>query len=125
MAFPDVCKTPAPDGVAPIPYPNEAMLEDAIPGTTADTVILAGFLAATITTEIAMSQGDDAGVEGGVISSTVIGPCQFKEGSESVLWMGEPAIYQGCLLGQNDSANSNIPTGLQVSPSQETVTIGP
>jgi uncharacterized Zn-binding protein involved in type VI secretion len=66
--IPDVCKTPSPAGPVPIPYPNisqSAMLDK---GTT--TVKADGMMIAIKGSEFSMSNGDNAGVAGGVKSST-------------------------------------------------------
>jgi len=125
MAMPDVCLTPTPVGSIPIPYPNMAMLEQALISTMSESVKIGGFNAATVQTEIPMSEGDDAGVSGGVMSGTFAQGCKFKIGSESVKWEGQQAVYQGCLIGHNNTSNPNMPAGNQIVPSQETVTIGP
>ena len=51
-AFPDVCKTPTPAGPVPIPYPNIGMLQQASPKTLCETVLICGFMGATVKTEI-------------------------------------------------------------------------
>jgi hypothetical protein len=40
---------------------------------------------------ILMSQGDDAGVGMGVMSGTILGPCQYKLGSATVMIEGTAA----------------------------------
>jgi len=125
FAFPDTCKTPTPAGPVPIPYPNIAMLQQAITPTLAMSVKIAGFYAATVKTQISMSSGDEAGAVGGVISNMIKGPCQFKLGSNTVKMEGQGAVYIGSLIGHNNTSNANMPAGAQISPSQATVTVGP
>jgi len=126
MAFPDTCKTPTPGGPVPIPYPNVAMLQQAITPTLATTVKMSGFYGATVMTQIAMSSGDEAGTAGGgVVSNMIKGPCQFKLGSQTVKLMGQSAVYLGSMIGQNNTSNANMPAGTQISPSQATVKVGP
>ena len=126
FAFPDTCKTPTPGGPVPIPYPNIAMLQQAVSPTLAMTVKIVGFNAATVNTQIAMSSGDEAGTAGGgVISNMIKGPCKFKLGSQTVKMQGFSAVYLGSLIGQNNASNANMPAGSQITPSQPTVTVGP
>jgi len=125
MAFPDTCKTPVGPAIVPMPYPNIALVMMAIPGTTAVSVTIEGFQAATTLTEVSMSQGDDAGVLGGVVSQTFIGPCKYKLGSMSVKAEGQPMCYLGSLIGQNNSMNPNAPMGIQITPSSVSVFVSP
>jgi Domain of unknown function (DUF4150) len=67
--IPDVCKTPSPAGPVPIPYPNisqSAMLAKGTTTVKAD----GGMMIANKGSEFSMSNGDNAGVAGGVKSST-------------------------------------------------------
>lgn len=124
MAFPDVCKVPAPPApFVPTPFPNIAMLPQGNPGTMSTKVLLANQPAAHKDTEIMMSSGDEAGVMGGMISSMIKGPCKFKKGSSKVKWEGKPAVHVTCPIGQNGS-NANAPGGLQAAPSQVKVLVG-
>ncbi len=66
--IPDVCKTPSPGGPVPVPYPNISQSATLAKGTT--TVKADGMMIATKGSEFALSNGDNAGVAGGVKSST-------------------------------------------------------
>jgi uncharacterized Zn-binding protein involved in type VI secretion len=68
--IPDVCKTPSPGGPVPIPYPNISQSATLAKGTT--TVKADGMMAAIKGSEFSLSNGDEAGVAGGVKSSTFI-----------------------------------------------------
>jgi hypothetical protein len=68
--IPDVCKTPSPGGPVPIPYPNISQSVMLSKGTT--TVKADGMMAAIKGSEFSLSNGDEAGVAGGVKSSTFI-----------------------------------------------------
>jgi hypothetical protein len=125
FGFPDTCNTPTPSGSVPIPYPNTALLEQAIVPTMAMSVKIVGFYAATVQTQISMSSGDEAGEMGGVVSGMIVGPCKFKLGSETVKMEGQAAAYFGSLIGQNNASNPNVPVGSQISPSQPSVTVAP
>lgn len=66
--IPDVCKTPSPGGPVPVPYPNVAQSITLAGGTTSvkgDKV-----MAANKGSKFLLSNGDNAGVAGGVKSST-------------------------------------------------------
>ncbi|WP_377155212.1 DUF4150 domain-containing protein [Roseateles sp. UC29_93] len=66
--IPDVCKTPSPGGPVPIPYPNIAQSITLSDGTT--SVRGDKTMAAVKGSKFALSNGDNAGVAGGVKSST-------------------------------------------------------
>ncbi|WP_027184565.1 DUF4150 domain-containing protein [Desulfovibrio inopinatus] len=120
-AFPDVCKTPAPVGMLPIPYPNFAQLECAECGTFSENVMISGANAITLRTVIPMSQGDDAGVEGGVVSEVDMGPAGFTSGSMTVFIGGSPAVKLMSTTKQNGEEPNCI--GAVLSPSQSVVDI--
>jgi len=66
--LPDVCKTPSPGGPVPVPYPNISQSIMLSKGTT--TVKTDKMMAAIKGSEFSLSNGDNAGVAGGVKSST-------------------------------------------------------
>jgi hypothetical protein len=66
--IPDVCKTPSPGGPVPIPYPNISQSVTLGKGTT--TVKADRMMVAIKGSEFSLSNGDNAGVAGGVKSST-------------------------------------------------------
>jgi uncharacterized Zn-binding protein involved in type VI secretion len=66
--IPDVCKTPSPGGSVPMPYPNISQSATLANGTT--TVKADGMMIAIKGSEFSLSNGDNAGVAGGVKSST-------------------------------------------------------
>ncbi|HBT34226.1 MAG TPA: type VI secretion protein, partial [Pusillimonas sp.] len=61
-----------------------------------------------------MSMGDNAGVEGGVVSNTMMGECEFVTASFKVKFEGNPVVRQ------LDSAKSNKGNtfGALLEPSQ-------
>ncbi len=67
--IPDVCKTPSPGGPIPIPYPNISQSTTLDKGTTTVKAD-GGMMIATKGSEFSLSNGDNAGVAGGVKSST-------------------------------------------------------
>src|SRR5688572_5699376 len=83
---PDACKTPPQQ--APLPYPNIALLNTAT-GFHAK-VILGGAPAHSLATKVPMSNGDNAGVTGGVASNKVMNKMTYAAGSTGVLVCGKP-----------------------------------
>ncbi len=67
--IPDVCKTPSPGGPVPIPYPNISQSATLDKGTTTVKAD-GGMMIAIKGSEFSLSNGDNAGVVGGVKSST-------------------------------------------------------
>lgn len=67
--IPDVCKTPSPGGPVPIPYPNISQSATLAKGTTTVKAD-GGMMIAIKGSEFSLSNGDNAGVAGGVKSST-------------------------------------------------------
>lgn len=67
--IPDVCKTPSPGGPVPIPYPNVSQSATLAKGTTTVSAD-GGMMIANKGSEFSISNGDNAGVAGGVKSST-------------------------------------------------------
>lgn len=125
FAFPDVCKTPTPGGPVPIPYPNVTQLTT-IKGSTASAKVKIGNKkTATVGTETTLSNGDEAGAVGGVVSNTNLKGGKFTKGSRNVFVEGKPVAHLISMMGQNNPSNPNAPTGLQVAPSQTAVTVSP
>ena len=89
MGFPDVCLTPIPPVVAPVPYPNIATGSTATGGVY--TVLISGMPAHNMGTQAPITNGDNAGVASGVASGMVMGPSRHLTGSFTVLLGGMPA----------------------------------
>jgi hypothetical protein len=119
MAFPDVCKTPTPVGPIPIPYPNMSMGMTRVPPTT--KVFIGGTPAHNMGTTGTISNGDNAGVAGGVASQMVMGPDRHMTGAFTVLLQGQPATKMTSITGQN-GMSLNVP-GASLVPSQVKVLI--
>lgn len=121
-AFPDVCKTPAPPAPPPpIPYPNIAQVNMATKTSTKVKIVSKD--AVTTKSEIPSSQGDNAGVVGGVKSSMVMNKAKFTKGSGKVKVEGEPIVRHMSNTQQN-GASANVP-GAQLAPSQAKVLVAP
>ncbi len=119
MGFPDVCLTPIPPAVVPIPYPNMTFGPTGLPA--AYTVLLTGGPAHNILTMPPLSVGDNAGVNMGVASGMVMGPTRHVLGSFTVLQNAMPATKMTSMSGHN-GASLNIP-GMTMVPAQVTVMI--
>ena len=113
----DTCKTPTPGGPVPVPYPNMAMLNTVNPGTADPKVTVLCMPVLNAKSEIPLTNGDNAGVAGGVVSNMVMGACTFKTSSKKVSFNGKPAVYQTCQTGHNGSATPNA-MGAVTVPSQ-------
>ncbi|MGH0034730.1 MAG: DUF4150 domain-containing protein [Myxococcota bacterium] len=120
--FPDVCKTPSPAGPVPAPYPNMAMPTQASGGSCSKKVKIKNKPVIVKGTKIPMSSGDEAGAAGGVKSSKIKGPCEYKKGASKVKAQGKNVCYAGSMTSHNDG---NMPAGAQVAPSQNKVTVMP
>lgn len=115
FGFPDVCLTPTPAGPIPIPYPNMAMLPMALPPTTSLKHLISMLPAHNMGTTVPMSNGDNAGVAGGVASGMMMGPARNTMGSVKVFTGGMPATKWLSPALQN---GTNCPTGMTLAPSQ-------
>lgn len=120
FAFPDVCKTPSPGGPVPIPYPNFGNVMQIT--KTAKKVKICQKPAVTKKSEIPMSQGDEAGVAGGVVSNRNMDKVKYRKGSSKVKIEGQEAEHLTAMTGQNGS-NANMPAGNQIAPSQVKVLV--
>lgn len=122
FAFPDVCKTPAPPAPSPvpIPYPNIGMVMQAT--KTASKVKICQQPTVTKKSEMPRSQGDEAGVAGGVVSGRNMDKVSFKKGSSKVKIEGQECEFLSAMTGHNGS-NANMPAGAQVAPSQVKVLV--
>ncbi len=120
FGFPDVCLTPTPAGPVPIPYPNLAMLPMALPPTTSLKHFISMMPAHNMGTTIPMSNGDNAGVVGGVASGMMMGPARNTFGSVKVFTGGMPATK---MLSPTMQNMTNCPCGMTLVPSQVKVLI--
>ncbi|MCA8946990.1 MAG: DUF4150 domain-containing protein [Planctomycetes bacterium] len=124
MGTPDVCKTPAAPSPVPIPYPNIAQCMMANPGTCTMTAKIENFPIIVVNSQITLSNGDEAGTLGGVVSNVFMGPGTYKRGSSKVKAEGKPVCFITSTVGQN-GANPNVPAGTQIAPSQVMVLVAP
>ncbi len=123
FAFPDVCKVPAPPAPpVPTPFPNLAMCNQADGGTCTSKVKIQNQPALTVASEIPRTQGDEAGVAGGVSSGTQMDKAVFKQGVSKVKLEGDDAVTLLKPTAQNGSS-ANAPAGMVIAPGQTLVMI--
>ena len=122
MGFPDVCNVPSPVGPIPTPFPNMGMCNQAEDVTKKVKICMKEAL--TLKSKIPQSSGDEAGSAGGIISGMNMGPVQFAQGSVKVKFEGQPVVYATGMTKHNGT-NANVPSGVQMSPSQTKVLIAP
>mgnify|MGYP001409762761 CR=1 FL=1 len=120
-AMPDVCKTPTPAGPVPMPYPNIATSNMADPGGIVQNVLVVNMPALNMGTKILLSNGDQAGAAGGVVSNKIMGETQFTLGSLTVMVGGKPAVRLGAMTAQNGSPPNAV--GAVIAPSQTLVMV--
>lgn len=112
FAFPDICKVPTPLGPVPVPLPNIVISVTHIPCVF--NIIIGGGLAENLLTQGTVSNGDEAGLAMGVVSSTIVGPDRYLLGSFRVFNGGLPATRLTSLTIQN---TMNAP-GVSLVPGQ-------
>lgn len=117
MGFPDVCLTPTPLGPVPIPYPNTATQMMGVPA--AYHILYGGTPTHNMSTVVSMTNGDNAGVNSGVASGTVMGPKRNLTAAFTCLIGGMPVTRMTSMSLQN---NTNCP-GANLVPSQFKVLI--
>jgi hypothetical protein len=108
IAFPDVCKTPAPPAPPiPIPYPNIAQSSDTADGTK--KVKCDGNPICVQNSNFRMSTGDEAGTIGGIISNKVKGKAEFVNFSFDVKAEGKSVCRALDLMLHNDKNTPPFP----------------
>ena len=112
LAVPDVCLTPVGPAVVPVPYPNMALSNTAVP--SAFHILVQAAPIHNMATVVPLTNGDNAGVGMGVASGLVMGPSRHLTGAFTVLFAGMPVTRMGSLSMQN-STNA---VGAQIAPSQ-------
>ena len=79
----DICKTPVPPAVVPLPYPNVSMTATPGPGYTSKTFVT-GTPMYTKNSKTALSNGDQPGVAMGIISNKIMGMAKAVMSSNDV-----------------------------------------
>jgi hypothetical protein len=118
MGMPDVCITQVGPAPVPIPYPNISTNDAAVPGTTGMCCLFDNMPSVTVNTTLMMSQGDEAGIEMGVVSHLIMGPTTFLEPVPNVLIEGAPATTIMGMTGHNCEAKLMNGPGNTLAPSQ-------
>jgi len=115
LGGPDVCLTPP--AHLPIPYPNLSAQPMGVPAVY--NVLVMCTPAHNMMTTVPLTNGDNAGLEAGLISHTVMGPARHVTAAFTVLVGGAPATRMTSMTVQN-SINS---VGVSIVPSQVKVLI--
>ncbi len=120
LGFPDVCITPIPSPAGPIPtplpYPNTS--ESATCPDPAVNVLAECMPVINQMSSIAVSEGDDTGVEGGIVSHDISGETVFILGSLTVMADGLPIQRLTSITGQNAMGVLPNAPGACLVPSQ-------
>lgn len=118
FAMPDVCLTPIPTPAGPvptpIPYPNTAIPNTAIPSQV--KVLVLAMPAHNLGTVVPMSNGDNSGLNMNPMSGMVMGPTRHLMGSVKTLFGGMPVTKMLSPTGQNGMSPGAFGTSL--APSQ-------
>jgi len=114
FAMPDVCNTAVGPAVVPVPYPNIALGNTAVPAQV--KVLLMGMPAHNMATVKPMSNGDNAGALLGILSGMVMGPGSAMMGSTVLMVGGTPATKLGMPTKQNGISPNAF--GATLSPAQ-------
>ncbi len=118
----DSCKTPAPPGPpVPMPYPNMAQLQQAVPASCALKVTVRNKPIFHKGSKIPMSSGDEPGSVGGVVSGVIKGPAKPMKASAKVKVEGQAAVFLTCQFQLNGSSSNLV--GIHDQPSQDKVTV--
>lgn len=121
LAFPDVCKVPAPPApFVPVPFPNISMVMQA--SGTASKVKICGKDAVTKSSSVSRSQGDEAGTLFGMMSQVNMNKTSYRMGASNVKAQGSD-METVLKPTQQNGMNANAPAGAQIAPSQTTVLI--
>jgi len=108
IAFPDVCKTPAPPApFVPIPYPNIAKSQDTSKG--AKKVKCDGNPVCVKDSNFMMSTGDEAGTLLGMLSSKIKGKAEFVNFSFDVQIEGKNVPRAFDMMLHNDKNTPPVP----------------
>lgn len=119
--IPDVCKTPAPPAPpVPVPYPNMAAASLADPGSLCKKIMVSGGMAYNMGSKTTLTNGDEAGVVGGMASNKFIGEAEIVMASVKVRLEGKGAVR----VNDQTSHNAKNTMGMVTAPSQTKVMMG-
>ena len=114
FAMPDVCLTPVPPVVVPIPYPNISVPTTAIPSQV--KVLTLAMPNHNLIPITPMTTGDNGGVNMNPMSGMVMGPSKQLMGSVKTFIGGMPATMMLRPTGQNGMSPGAF--GASLVPSQ-------
>jgi hypothetical protein len=79
------------------------------PSSASQKIFIDGAMALNVQSKFPMSQGDEAGTAGGIISNRFIGPGSFSpaSGSTKVFFEGKQAVAMGAMTFHNGDASFN------------------
>jgi hypothetical protein len=118
-AFTDVCKTPSPTGVTPIPYPDVNLSATSVP---AAFNVLMGCTPALNKMSMGMiSNGDEPGCAMGVVSNLIDGQTTYQVGCVTIFAGGTPVQRLTSVTGQNGAGPLMNTPGMTAVPSQVSV----
>jgi len=123
LAFPDVCITPIPSPVGPIPTPLPYP-DMNIPVTSAPAAynILTVFMPVINQLSMGMvSNGDEPGAMGGVVSHLEDGQTDYELGCFTIFVDGPPSQRLTSVTGQNALGMLPNAPGMCIAPTQTTV----
>lgn len=124
MAFPNVCKVPAPPSPSPVPAPFPSIGNMSMASGTSTKVKFDGQEAFTLSSKLPSTNGDEAGVAKGVVSQTTMDQAVPKAGCMMVMVEGSPVVRLTSPMAHN-GANANMPGGLHAVPCQAKVLVAP
>lgn len=119
LGFPDVCITPVGPVPTPLPYPDihvTASTAPAVYNVLVDAMPVVNQLSKGL-----MSNGDEPGVAGGVVSHLFDGQTEYMLGCFTIFMGGAPAQRLTSMTGQNCMAMLPNAPGMCLCPSQVTV----
>lgn len=120
LGFPDCCNTPLAAGApVPIPYPNIGMTATNTPA--AYNVLVDCMPSINQLSMGTLTNGDEAGVYGGVASARFDGGSVYMVGCFTILVDGVPAQRMTSVTGQNAMGMMPNAPGMSLVPSQVTV----
>lgn len=114
----DPCKTPTPAGPIPIPYPNLAINSTSVPAVY--NVLTGCTPTLNLLSTGVVSNGDQAGAVGGLLSFLIMGQLKFIVGCITIFCGGLPVQRVGSVTGQNAAGVLPNTAGANTSPSQFT-----
>ena len=116
LGFPDVCKMPTPAGPVPVPLPNISMTSTANPSSASANVLCRGGMTMTMKSNTLLSNGDEAGTLGGLISQRIMGQSYYAAGSFTIFVNSMPSARWLAPTTQNAMPPNAM--GAQLVPSQ-------